>query len=224
MTFVAVKSEDTIEDVVSRLISKVITTGHSQLLLANFTKHAQLQGPSFAGVGYSEGDKYDIRFLIENSKERREITIDYLLKENGKGLVGVYLDHTYRREIGNEKLQLQEGNIGIEETKATILEVGFTPKEGRRQILYDEEIYKTRYHKLKKFLESYHSKILDTGINLVDDARFVWGTLHSSETSLKRYRRGSVAPWLTVGIPIGIATSIAATGIAYLILHGISNK
>lgn len=224
MTFVEVKNEDTIEDVVSRLISKVVATGHSQLLLANFTKHSQLQGPIFAGVGYNEGDKYDIRFLIENGRERREITVDYLLKENGKGLVGVYLDHTFRKEIGSEKLGLEPNNVTGHETKATILEVGFTPKEGRRQVLYDEEIYKTLYHRVKKFLEGYHSKIIDTGINLVDDARFVWGTLPSSETSLKRYRRGSVAPWLTVGIPIGIATSIAATGITYAVLNWLNNR
>ena len=221
MTFVAVKNEDTIEDVVSRLLSKVITTGHSQLLLANFTKHSQLQGPIFAGVGYSEGDKYDISFLMENGKERREITVDYLLKENGKGLVGVYLDHTFRKEISNEKIELQQGNLAGQEAKATLMEVGFTPKEGRREILYDEEIYKTRYYRLKKSLEG-RSKFLDAGINLVDDARFVLGTLPSSETSLKRYRRGSVTPWLTVGIPVSIATGIAASGITYWILHALN--
>ncbi|MBI2135673.1 hypothetical protein HYU06_01220 [Candidatus Woesearchaeota archaeon] len=221
MALITVKNEDTIADVVSRLISKVIATGHSQSLMANFTKSSQLHGPSFAGVGYSEGDRYDIRFLIKNDKKNNEITVDYLLKEDGKGLVGVYLEPICGKEIGNEKLESLKLYIDEQETKANLIEVGFTPKEGRRQVLYDEEIYKTLYYRLKIFLEGYHSKILDTVINIIDDTRFVLGTLPSSETSLKRYRRGSVTPWLTVGIPISIATSITAGIATYLILHAL---
>ena len=213
MTDITVQGDNSIDTVISALINKAVQTGHSQYLIANFTDRKQLRSPSFAGVGYSAGDTYDIRFVVQDGRSRREITVDYIIEENGEGLVGSFRDHTRNEEISSVKLGSSQP-ITI-----TLKEIGFNPKDGRREVLYDEDIHHTRYSIMKA---KPHSKYVDIAINLIDDARFVIGTLSSSEASLKRYRRGSVAPWFTVGIPVSIATSVGAGILTYVILHALS--
>ena len=211
MIRITANPNNTIEEIVKRLVKEASEDRSCSRIIADFTDENYLNS-DFAGIKYSAGDIYSIKFALETGDTTEFLVhINYKIEKgnvNKKRLVGIYTPPNSNdgKDISKEKLAVIIKYPVPEQTRVRLEEIEFIPL-GKEQ----ESLYPERHHENAKGRSKFKTALHNIG----GDLSFMAYSLYSDEPPSARFRRSTATPWLVFG---GTAIALGIASLVYLYL------